>query len=88
MHALILSSANGDEKSRAPLCVCVCNNFPPCVGARSISQWRNLLCIAWGLQERISILSTYNGQVALLNDVARYRCSSHPGLALSVCLCL
>jgi len=25
--------------------------------------------------EKISILSTYNGQVALLNDVAKYRCS-------------
>jgi len=27
--------------------------------------------------DRISILSTYNGQVALLNDVARYRCSGN-----------
>jgi len=32
--------------------------------------------------ERISILSTYNGQVALLQDVARYRCSSHPSLGM------
>jgi len=32
--------------------------------------------------EKISILSTYNGQVALLNDVAKYRCSGHPALGM------
>ena len=32
--------------------------------------------------EKISILSTYNGQVALLNDVARYRCSALPEIGM------
>ena len=32
--------------------------------------------------DKITILSTYNGQVALLQDVARFRCSSIPGVGM------
>eukprot|EP00960_Hanusia_phi_P003429 101020-Hanusia_phi.AAC.1 len=32
--------------------------------------------------EEITILSTYNGQVALLQGVARFRCSSIPGVGM------